>query len=131
MVSITDGTTSTNFITFKGQVQKLGMHLEDVTRPGVDGHAFRKESQKSATFQLEGRRDVDNNAAAGTLFATLKSTYQGKIVTVVDDMGTTHTNLVCLDVERVDSFTLLRAVGGVSTSKGAFLAVRFTLQATA
>jgi len=130
MPSISNGTSTHTFVSLKGQVQGCEMMLEEITRKGVDGNAFRQLAKHGEPFQLDGRRDCNNNADAGAVFTAMQQAYQGKVVTVVDDLGKTHANLVCLAVNRVDSFTLARAVGGVSTGKGAFLVVSFTLVST-
>jgi hypothetical protein len=128
MSSISDGTTTTSFISLGGgQPQGNGLMLAEISRPGVDGRAFREEQTRSQPFSLEGHRDVDNLAACKTLYDTMVTAYQGKVVTVVDDYGATHTNLACLAVIRVDARKLITAVGGVSASKGAYLVVRFEL----
>lgn len=131
MPSITNGSTTYNLITLDGEAQPLGLMLEDVTRPGVNGHGFRELARHADPFAMVGWLDVNNNAACKTTFDAMVAAYAGKIVTVVDDQAASHTNLVCLKVERVDSYRLITAVGGVSVSKGAMLAVRFTLQSTA
>lgn len=130
MPSISNGSTTYSFITLKGEVQPIGLMLEDITRPGVNGHAFREQALHAVPFDLLGVRDVNDLNAVATTMSAMITAYQGKIVTVVDDMGTSHANLVCLRVERVSAQKLLAAVGGVSSGKGALLVVRFTLQST-
>ena len=130
MPSITNGTTTHPVIQFDGQVQPLGLQLEDVTRPGVDGHAYRRVARHGPPFELVAHLDVDDNAAADATFRAMVAAYQGRAVTVVDDMGTSHAGLMCLGVRRVDAFRVLSAVGGISAGKGAMLVAAFLLQST-
>lgn len=130
MPSISNSAATYAFITLRGQVQPLRLMVEDITRPGVNGHAFREMARHGDPFELTGVTDVNSLADAKTAFDAMVSAWSGRLVNVVDDLGATHANLMCLNVERVESFKLLRAVGGVSNDKGAMLIVRVTLQST-
>lgn len=127
-ITATSAGTSHQFITLKGDCQGIGSELVDISRPGVDGHAYRRVGKHGRPFQLDGHRDCQDNADAGSLYEAMVAAYRGQTVTVVDDLGRTQPNLVCLEVDRVESRRLLKAVGGITTSMGAMLVVRFTLQ---
>jgi hypothetical protein len=48
--SLVVNATTFNWITLRGEVEPLGMVLEDVTRPGVNGHAYRQVGQRGQAF---------------------------------------------------------------------------------
>ena len=52
------------FVTLRGQVQPLGQVIAEKSRPGVDGHAYRKEGLRAAVFDLLGVKDCESFAAA-------------------------------------------------------------------
>ena len=96
----------------------------------MSGHAYRIRGAEAAISTLEGRLDVDTLADAATNYLRMVRLFQGRLVAVTDDLGKTYNGVMCLKIERVESFALLKAVGGISASSGAFLVVRFTLQCT-
>jgi hypothetical protein len=124
--SISDGSPVT-FITLKGQVQPPGLMTEDISRPGVNGSAFRELQVSGEPFEMRGLRDCLNAADAKAKFALLKA-MQGKTVTVVDDYGQSWTDVMLLSVEKAEQNALVLAAGGVQASATALLAVRFVMQ---
>lgn len=115
------------FISLRGLVQPVMMAMEDVSRPGVDGHAYRHMALRSPPFEMLGIVDCDDFPAARSLIETL-SELQGFTVTVVDDFGTTFSNVMVLRVEPDQIRPALVAVGGVSSGKAALLTIRLQLQ---
>ena len=42
-----DGGGELQFISLKGLVQSLAMVVQDISRPGVDGHAYRQDAKRA------------------------------------------------------------------------------------
>lgn len=124
------GGTIYQFITLKGHIQPLAMMVQDVTRPGVDGQAYRQEAKRAEKFKLMGIVDCDDMAAAATLLGVMKG-LQGSLVDMKDDYGIVKTNVMMLGVTKTDQIPLITAVGGISTNKGALLTLEFQMQLTA
>lgn len=129
MPSLSLSGETVQFITLKGQAQELGLTVEETTRKGVDGHAFRKDARRATPFDLQARVDCDSMLDAQIVYETLLGA-RGSLVGLTDDYGQTYANLMLLDVEKTAVLPLLAAVGGVSTDKKALLTVRLKLQAT-
>lgn len=122
---------SQSFILFQGSPHAFGMRVEDITRPGADGNAFRQIAQRSAPYQVETLGD--STSAAG--LKSLKDAYEamkGTVVNVVDAFGNIHSNHVVLEVVPVWHKFSSCVIGGVnvaSCSPGWLLRARWTLQA--
>lgn len=115
------------FISLRGLVQPITMALEDISRPGVDGQAFRQMALRSPPFEMLGVVDCDDFAAARSLIQNLGE-LQGGTVSVTDDFGSTFDNVMLLRVAPEQTRPALIAVGGVSSGKGAILTVRLQMQ---
>lgn len=117
------------FITLKGQVQPFGLAVEDITRAGVDGVAYREMALRAPPFELIGIRDHDDfDAAAG--FVQDISALQGRLVTIVDDYSREFPNVLMLSAVRLDLRPILSAVGGIRPNPKAMLTMRFVMQLT-
>jgi hypothetical protein len=128
--SITVSGSTFQFITLRGEAEPLGMILEDVTRPGENGHAYWEMGKRGRVFEMEGKADYTTLSAAATSFDSLKSK-QGKLATVVDDRGKSWSNVMLLDVEKAGLRPLISAAGGLQSGAGrALLVVRLRLQVT-
>lgn len=115
---------------FLGGLQEpLGQKVEEITRQGVNSHAYRKSAIRGDAFEMIGKVDCDTIAAATALYEEFKL-LEGELVTLVDDYGETTNNVMIEAVRLIDKFKLLTAVGGVSTTKGAFLVVGFMCRRT-
>jgi hypothetical protein len=118
---------SISFITLKGHMALGGLQIEDISREGTDGSAYRKRQYRAEPFQMLGFRDCDTLSDAQAKFDSLVD-MQGTSVSLTDDYGVTWTKTMVLDVKKVGMGKLVAAVGGVSSSKGAYLAVALSLQ---
>jgi hypothetical protein len=126
--SLTVGGVVFQWISLRGEVEPLSMLLEDVSRPGVDGHAYRQEGRRGRIFQMLGTADCATLALASAAHATLKARV-GNAAAVVDDYGVMTTDLMLLDAERLRISPIAGVVGGLLGGGGqALLRVRLVLQ---
>ena len=120
------------FLTVKGGINPgHGEQVEEITRAGVDGVAFRKIGKRGQPFRLQATVDVLSNLSAQSLVNACKS-LQGALVDISDDTGAGWYDYVVLQVRHVQTKRVMRAVGGLTSGAGAYLVtVDFWLQATA
>ena len=105
---------SENFIAIRGEIDVLGETLELITRPAEDGVAFRKMGKHSRPFRLVTFADVDTG---GTPVKTKIAAYKalvGTLVTITDDLGEAHTNIMIRDVRPVSARNVVGTVGGLT-----------------
>ena len=114
-------------LTLRGEFQTLAQTLEPITRPNIDGVAYRVVGQRGGPFRMLSIVDVDDDAAAEALADTYKALI-GTLVTVLDDHGQTHTNIVVLDSRILRKQPVKQAGGGLSTSQGYLVTTVWTLE---
>jgi hypothetical protein len=125
------GIGSYNFIAFKGGVNPgTGENLEEITRPNVDGVAYRKIGKKAPPFQMISIADVANDAAATSLLNNYKA-LQGTLATIELEGGSTYTNVAVLSVEQMERIPVTGSIGGLVEGSTVILKCRWVLQATA
>lgn len=113
-------------ITLRGGINPgTGEQLQDITRPGVDGIAYRKVGKRGRPFTMESVVDVANAAAVTTAIANYKA-LQGTLVTVVENNGQTWTNVAVLNVRPAEPQKVLTA----TTGSDYLLRATWTLQMT-
>ena len=117
------------FITLKGEIQSVAQTVDDITRPGADGHAYRERGKRGRIFEMIGIRDYLNHAAAVAEYANLIA-IQGQIVGVTDDRGATAAAVMVLEVERLALVPMIRTVGGVVANSTYLMTTRFLMQNT-
>ncbi len=125
--SITHNGTPYEFLSLRGEVQTPGQIVEDITRPGVDGHAWRRAGLRGRPFDLVGERDVSNASAAKSDMLAMQS-MRGRVVTLYDENGSYYGEVTCLDVEKLGEKRIAGAIGGITSNATILLSVRFTLQ---
>lgn len=118
-----------NVLVVQGPYQPRGMATERIERPGVDGTAFREKGIRGTPFQITTMVDCDDAPDLAALLLNYAA-LQGTLVTVVDDLGTSWTNVMVLGVQPVSARAIGTSAGGLSTSAGTLATVRWTLQAT-
>ena len=84
-------------ISIQGRPAHLGESVEEITRPGADGHAWKYQGLRSEQRQLT---TVSDFASAGAARAEMAgyAALKGQLVTIVDDFGQTYTDVMILDV---------------------------------
>lgn len=122
------GSTTFDFISLRGEPSGLQERVEEITRPGVDGHAYAMVGMKAERFEMIGSRDYDDFADAKADLASMEAALPGELVTLYDDFGVEYENVMVFDVQKIELRPALTAVGGKSTSKGALMRVRFVMQ---
>ena len=117
---------SIDMIAIKGRVPKLGTAIEDITRPGIDGHSYKKLGKRATETTLETLCDV---ASAGAAEGHIDScvALKGTLVTVTYTDGTNDEYVAVLDVVPVRVQKVVTPAGGVRA--GAWLVtMRWTVQ---
>lgn len=104
-----DGTT---FVEINRSTNQQTQVVKEYSRPGIDGSAFTTFGKKAPPSVLICRVDVADAAAVVAMRTTLLA-LAGTKIDYVDDLGTTHENVV---VERVLEIgkpqAIINAVGG-------------------
>jgi hypothetical protein len=121
------------FIALHGSVQLAGMVLEDITRPGQDGRAFRQVGVRAEPFEMVGIFDRGEGTSPYDANPLRLSQLRGKLVTVFDDHGTQFDDVVILEVAKVDEQRISTMVGGLMDTGVATTleSVRFSMISTA
>jgi hypothetical protein len=126
--AVKSGATWYPFITLQGQPEVLSQRAEDISRAAVTGTAVRQIGQRGDLFQMIGIVDCDSASAAQTTYSALKGLQANVLDKLLDDHGTEYEHVICWEVQKLAAQSLLAAAGGLSTSKGYLLTVRFVLQ---
>ena len=103
--------------------------VEDISRTGLDGHAYRKTGKRSEPVQMQSLVDVADAAAAKALIDNYLG-IQATLVNVTDAQGNQRTNVCVLRVGdfRVSEFKT--GVGMTSDSNTLLVRAVWTLQVT-
>jgi hypothetical protein len=115
-----------------GEVDQLGELVEEITRPGIDGHAYRQLGLRAEPFDLTALVDIEDDSSTDPIqarMATYKS-LQGSLCDLEDGFGETYSNLMILGVRLLSAQALVGSVGHISNDPAYLLSVGFTLQAT-
>lgn len=132
MARIDDGTNDIELISLTGTLSPRADEIQDITRPGVDGHAFRRTGERAPAFQSRLLLDLAD-PTGDLVLDTVRNLrdMQGKVVTIDDDHGFEHSGVVCLAMTIVRQDKILAAGGGVSDSTPNWLIeARATFQPT-
>lgn len=115
------------FVTKKG-MDPIGpaMRIDDITRDGVDGQAYRQKAKRAPVVMWE--TEVDTNAP--TLLFEAYQALQGTLQTVYGDDLQPFSNVAILDVQRVHVKRVLNPVGGVTPGGIWVLKAHWTMQGT-
>jgi hypothetical protein len=105
------------FISLEGDLNPSGMKLEPITRPGVDGVAYRETAQHPDPTELVSFYDALDWDDADGAIANYKA-MQGTSQTIVM-RGKTYSNYWILDVAKFRRKAVVGAVGG--TQRGSVL----------
>lgn len=118
-----------DFISFKGGIGPTGQNLEEITRPNVDGIAYRKTGKRALPFQMISIVDVESAQDAQDTLLDYKE-LQGTLQTIEDDTGKTWEDVAILQVEHISTRKIESAVGGISSNKEYLLTCRWSMQIT-
>ena len=103
--------------TIQGVIEGLRETLTDITRPNVDGKAYRKSGQRPGLSRVETWRDCISAVEADSVISAMDALV-GTSVTVVDDLGRTISYVVVLSVhhERIDGVAGAAGWGLINTN---------------
>lgn len=121
MKRISDGVTDFDFLLLNGSPDPISESVDEITRPNVDSHAFRRQGKRGQRYQLFSRTDVDDEPAVKTQLEAYKA-FVSKIVTVTDSINNVRDNVIVLGVQMQRQKKILGASGTlISTTAGAML----------
>lgn len=119
---------SLNFAIMQGVLQPTGETVEDITRPGIHGHAFRLHGKRNPPSMVRTFADAADAAAAELLMASYRAAI-GTVVTVSDSRESSIENVIVLDCRIVSARYSPIVVGG-SGNSGIVVIADWTLQRT-
>jgi len=90
-----------------------GERLQDITRAGVDGVAYRKVGKGAGRTQITTLVDLGSSSAVNSEIEAYKA-LQGTLVTIVTENGGSYTNVAVLNVTSLPVQKTISAVGGVN-----------------
>jgi len=99
-------------ITVKNNPAPAGMLLADITRPNVDGHAYQEQGYHAPVVYLTSIVDLADAAEVQTEIEGYAA-LQGTLITVVDDLGNSWTNVAVLSVRSDGGRYVACPVGGI------------------
>lgn len=110
-----------SFITLEGGLNPgSGEQLEEITRPGVDGVAYRRIGRRGVPFRMQSLADVANAANAHSLILNYKA-LQGGLVTLVDETGQSWFNVMVLRVQCSQPKYVTGMSGGLTGGQTGYL----------
>ncbi len=122
-----DSIGGNTFIRLSGPLDPQGITVQEITRPGADGNAYRKMGSRGEVTTLDGLTDCLGFNAANSLVVSCKA-LQGTTTTIVRD-GLSYSNMFVLKVIPGRPYAVLSPVGG--TCGGNVLQpIQFQVQAT-
>lgn len=90
----------------------MGQAVEIITRPGVDGVAAKQYGLRPGVNQAVSVTDAEDASDVTTLLEAYDA-LKGALVTVVDDLGRTHNNVLVQDCQAVQAKAISGAGGYV------------------
>jgi len=115
-------------ISLSHRPQPMGETVREITRPEADGQAYAKQGLRAEATLAYAATDCASAAAARTEMAAYAA-MRGALVTVVDDLGESYTNVLVVDVRERGRKVVCTAVGGVRAGT-VLLLTDWVLQAT-
>src|SRR4051794_8006119 len=112
IVSNNGSGTEYSFVRLAGKVQRRGETVEEITRPGTDGQAYRLDGKRSRPSVLVGVVDLVNSSAARTLVSALQA-LRGTLIEVDDEWDQVNSDVMLLDVEEDGEQAMTKSVGGI------------------
>lgn len=97
-----------------------GEEVENITRPGVDGVAYRKLGKRAVGQRLMALVDVADIAARLTLIQSA-SALRGTLITMYDNFGQAWTKMLVVRAEEHKTEPVRGAIGGIAGTAGTLL----------
>ena len=120
---------SVTVLTMKGRVTAAAPAVEEITRRGVDGHAYVQVGKRAPECQLLTELDVSGSSGVAT-HINAGQALCATFVTVKHPTGETVANVAVLKCELVGTKKIASAVGGVNGGD-TLCTLRWTVQASA
>ena len=120
---------SFNFIRLRGGPNPTAEVPQEITRPNLDGHAYRKFGKRGARDLYTSTVDV----ATGSIKTTIDGyrALQGTLVTLTDEAGSVYNNVMVIAVNVASPFIVHNCVGGEASGNDRYvLQARWELQHT-
>ena len=117
------------FLKLTGPVNPSAEVVEPVRRFRVDGIAFRKTGKTTKPFSVVTLVDVNDKDNVDDRIVAYKALVS-TLVSVRDEMGKTHTNIMVLSVEPRQHYAVENMIGGTESTPEAMLECVWTMQAT-
>lgn len=115
------GSITIQFVTLRrSDPAPPGELTENVTRPGVDGQAVRKQGTRGTAYTLVGQADVATTVGRRQLLDNA-ATLKGQIVTVTDDHLEDWAGVLIQDVRPQSSNAMQTPVGGLLDGAGTIM----------
>ena len=108
-----------NFIRLRGGIHPVAEVPQEITRPNVDGHAFRRFGKRGMSSLWESVVDL-TQANVSTTIAGYRA-LQGTLVTLVDEAGDSYTNVMVRSVRIGSVFAVTKAVGGLASGSNRYM----------
>jgi hypothetical protein len=127
-----NGGTAFSFTVAEGWPTPVGEGMEEITRHGIDGLAFRTLGKRSEPFMLRTWRDVADEDDIPTI-RDLYGAYRGRLVALKllrNALPIVFTNVFVRNVRPIETKPTVGGVGGVEASPAALLVDEWELQLT-
>ena len=119
-----------DFISLKGGViPGSGEQVEEITRPNVDGVAYRKIGKRGEPFEMESLVDVLDAAAAKTLLTNYKA-LQGTLQNLELEDGSIYSNVIVLNIRETGRQVVTNSIGGLVANSTILVRASWTLEMT-
>lgn len=90
--------------------------IEPISRPNVDGYAFRKLAKKGKPWRVIAMRDFPSMADAEAAVQYLRDGLIGELCDITTRANTTYGRMMCLEVTQLDVREVMNASGGLSAA---------------
>lgn len=114
-------------LSLNGPVHPLGQVLEEIVRPGVDGHAYREIGKRSLPSELIAVVDAADAEDAQSTIEYLAG-QQGKLIGLTLSSGVSFDDVMLVSVQQVAGHAIVAASGGTVSGATYLLTLRIVVQ---
>lgn len=114
-ITVNETATVTTFVTVNVEIRPPTLQVEDITRPGVDGKAFKRVAVQGGEFVVSGWIDLVDTSTMTVMVGTIKG-FVGKLLTIDDSFGVSHTMIVCKALRSLVRSPAAVVVGGLNAN---------------
>lgn len=124
-----EGQAALDFLILRGEFRRSGSTVEDVTRPNVDGNAFRRRARKTGSAPFISIRDAADESGVAALRAAYAAAI-GRTCEILDGRGRTWSDIVVQDVEIIEVRPITGMVGGLESEPEYIVTAQWALHPT-